>query len=252
MITRDEALERARAWISEGREAVPEIGLHEFDLGWVAWPEIPAPADLSRPPASTGGPQIVVDRETGEITTWPPLPAPLIAEQYAKSRAVQDRFPPEIARVLLDAGWFPGRDISGDVDAWARNHAGADTGWTFFPAARAALREFGGLDLPQYGPAQNLGGGFRSCTYPYPYPAGGETPRDSAEGFTDVFGVEVFQIGDNEDGPAAIVMDEQGRVFLVHWADSFYLGAGIDQALVALIRGESGTWPTSAHPGWPL
>jgi hypothetical protein len=46
----------------------------------------------------------------------------------------------------------------------------------------------------------------------------------------------VFPLSNNEDSPAEIVMDEQGRVFFLHWADQFFLGADIDNALIALIR----------------
>lgn len=237
MITRDEALERARAWMSEGRVVVPEIGLYEFDLGWVAWREVPAPTDPSCPPASTGGPQIVVDSERGEITTWQPLPAPLIAEQYAESRAAQDRFPPEVARVLLDAGWFPGRDIGAEIDAWAAARLG---GPAIFPAARAVLAEFGGLTI-----GDRAGWGFTS----YLYPARSGVVLGRSPGLTEEYGIAAFPLGVNEDD-GEIAMDEQGRVYFLHWADWFHLGATIEEALVSLIRG--GDWPTDGDEGWPL
>ncbi|MET8148616.1 SUKH-3 domain-containing protein [Actinoplanes sp. NPDC005259] len=239
MITRDEALDRARAWICEGRDDQPEIGLHEFDLGWVAWPAAPAPADATRPPASTGGPQIVVDRETGDITRWPPLPAPTIAEQYTAARAAESRFPADVGRVLVDAGWFPGRDVAAAVDAWARENAEKVEAFPFFAAARAALCEFGGLVLPQFDGDGKLGGGFSSHLYPTTV----GFFADRAEGFDEDYGFAVFPLGFSEDDAAVIAMDERGRVFFLHWGDEFLIGADLDAAVVSLVRG--GPWPSA-------
>lgn len=246
MITRDEALARARTWAAEGRPDVPpEIGLHEFDLGWVAWPVRPAPADATEPPPVTGGQQIVIDRETGDISRWPSLPADVIAEQYATTRAAEDRFPPDVRRVLDDAGWFPGRDVTAAVGQWEIRYADKLSGLPFFPVVRTALREFGGLALPQYGPGGKIGGGFAS----YLHPTGGGVGTEAAQGFAEEYGNAVFPLGNSQDGPAEIVMDEQGRVFFLHWAEDFFVGAGIDNALIALIRGNDG-WPEASDRTW--
>ncbi|GAB1640884.1 SUKH-3 domain-containing protein [Krasilnikovia sp. MM14-A1259] len=239
MITRDEALDRARAWMSVGRGDEPQIGLHEFDLGWVAWPVVPASDDPTRPPAVTGGPQIVIDRETGEISRWPALPAPTVAARYATTRAAGNRFPADVSRVLVDAGWSPGRDVAAAVDAWAQETAEQLDPFPFFPAARAALAEFGGLVLPQYDGDGKLGGGFTS--HLYPTTAG--FFADRAEGFDDDYGFAVFPLGFSEDDGAVIAMDEQGRVFFLHWGDEFLIGADIDAAVVSLVRG--GPWPSA-------
>jgi len=47
----------------------------------------------------------------------------------------------------------------------------------------------------------------------------------------------VAPIGDHEDGPADLVIDPDGRVFLLHWADDFVLGDSIEAALGWLVRG---------------
>lgn len=244
MITRDEALARARTWAAEARPSGPaEIGLHEFDLGWVAWPVRPAPADPTATPSATGGQQIVIDRETGEISRWPSQPAPVIAARYAATRAADNRFPPEVRRVLDEAGWFPGRDVSAAVDQWEIRFADQLFGLPFFPVVRAALREFGGLVLPQYDRRGGLDG-FASAVHP----TGGSVVTSAARVFADEYDNAVFPLGNNEDGPAEIVMDEQGRVFFLHWAEEFFLGAGIDNALIALIR--SNQWPEAADRTW--
>lgn len=246
MITRDEALARARTWAAEGHPGgTGEIGLHEFDLGWVAWAMRPAPADPTQPPPETGGQQIVIDRETGDISRWPSLPAEVIAKQYATSRAAEGRFPPDVRSVLEKAGWFPGRDVSAAVGQWEIRFAETLAQLPFFPVVRAALCEFGGLVLPQYGPSGSLGGGFTS----YLHPTGGGVGVEAAEGFAEEYGNAVFPLGNNQDGPAEIVMDEQGRVFFLHWAEDFFLGAGVDAALVALIRGND-DWPEASDRTW--
>lgn len=242
MITRDEALARARTWAAEGHPGgTGEIGLHEFDLGWVAWAMRPAPADPTQPPPETGGQQIVIDRETGDISRWPSLPAEVIAKQYATTRAAEGRFPPDVRSVLEKAGWFPGRDVGAAIGQWEIHEAEEVSGLPFFPVARAALHEFGGLVLPQYDRDGQVGGGFSSATFP----TSAGVCTDAARVFADEYDNPVFPIGNNEDGPAELVMDEQGRVFLLHWAGSFYIGTGIDDALTALIRGND-QWPEAS------
>ena len=242
MITRDEALARARTWTADlWPDNPPEPGLHEFDLGWVVWPMPATPADPTHPPASTGGPQVVIDRETGDLSRWPSIPAAAIAEKYTALKAAGDRFPPDVRQALDDAGWFPGRDISAAVDQWESKFADRVAGMTFFPAARAAMREFGALSIPQAGTTD---GGYRSHIFPTP----GGVGIDGAEGFIEEYEHPVFPLGNNQDGPAELVMDEKGRVFFLHWAKNLYLGATIDAALISLIRWND--WPDVVSSIW--
>lgn len=237
MISREEALALARAWAAGDRPGPPtEVGMHEFDLGYVAWAVPPKPADPARPPVVTGSPRIVIDRETGELTQWPTLPAPVVAEQYTRERAAADRFPPDVRRVLEEAGWFPGRDVTTAVNHWLERFAGELAGLPLFPAARAALTEFGGLRLPQFGRNGEPGAGFTSFTS-FVHPTRGGVVTDAARIFAEEYYNPVFPLGNNEDGPSELVIDAQGRVFMLHWADEFFIGAGVDAALVALIRG---------------
>jgi hypothetical protein len=74
----------------------------------------------------------VVDRETGEVTRWPPFPPPMIAERYSDLRAAtQRRFSREAVPGQRAAGWFPGRDVADLVTDWLR----AESELTPFPAA---------------------------------------------------------------------------------------------------------------------
>jgi hypothetical protein len=242
MITRDEALARARSWTADlWPDNPPEPGLHEFDLGWVVWPMPATLPDPTQPPSSTGGPQVVIDRETGDLSRWPSIPASAIAEKYTALKAAGDRFPPDVREVLDNAGWFPGRDIAAAVDQWEARFAERVAGMTFYPAARAAMREFGGLDIPQAAAPE---GGYHS----YIFPTNGGVGIHAAQAFAEEYEHPVFPLGNNQDGPAELVMDEQGRVFFLHWADEFYLGKNIDEALISLIRSDD--WPEASDRTW--
>lgn len=233
MISRAQALELARAWAAAGRGGQPvEVGLYEFDLGYVAWVVEPPRADLTRPPSSTGAPTIVIDRETGELSQWPSVPPQVVASQYTSTRAAQDRFPPDVRAVLMRAGWFPGRDVGAAVDQWLARVA-ADLGnLECSDAARAVLVEFGGLELPQYGPGGVGFGGFRSWFYPRP----GRVYVDREEGFVEETGIPVFPVGNNEDEASSLVVDPTGRMLQLHWAGDFLVGTG-DEAIINLVRG---------------
>ncbi|MEV1288699.1 SUKH-3 domain-containing protein [Micromonospora sp. NPDC049679] len=86
MIMRDEAERIAAVWayresLRRGHEYTPQ--LDEFDLGYVVW-SAPPPNVLAAP---GDGPRTVIDRETGELTYWPSVPAPVIHEMYREHRA---------------------------------------------------------------------------------------------------------------------------------------------------------------------
>jgi hypothetical protein len=241
MISRDEALARARGWaVRLWPEHTPEVCLHEFALGWVAWPTPAAPRDPARAPSSIGEPQVVIDRETGDLVRWPSTPASVIAEKYTAMKAADDRFPPDVRQALDDAGWFPGRDISAAVDQWEKDFAGQLAGMTFYPAVRAAMCEFGALSIAQFAAPD---GGDHSHVFPT-----GGVGVDRAEGFMDKYQHTVFPLGDYQDGPAELVMDQQGQVFILHWANDWYLGANIDAALISLVC--RGRWPEAADRTW--
>ncbi len=235
MISRDEALVLARQWAGESAPVL-DVTLFEFDLGYVAClvePVAPATDGRPGPPPSTGYPRAVIDRETGEVSQWPSLPWQTIAERYAQRQAAEGRFPPDVRYVLDNAGWFPGRDLTASVNHWMVRFADELAGLDCPPAARAALVEFGGLQLPQFGRSGRLGGGFTS----YIHPTEGGVVTESARVFAEEYENPVYPLGNNEDGPSELVVDAQGRVFMLHWADDFFVGPDVDTAIVNLIRG---------------
>ncbi|WDZ86972.1 SUKH-3 domain-containing protein [Micromonospora cathayae] len=88
MIDRQQAEQLATVWARRdaqrlGRECVPMV--EEFDLGYVIWSGVAG--DVTTTPGDL--PNTVVDRETGDITHWPRLPAEIIAQTYRQRRPQQ-------------------------------------------------------------------------------------------------------------------------------------------------------------------
>ncbi|MFI7545950.1 SUKH-3 domain-containing protein [Actinoplanes sp. NPDC049599] len=81
MITREDAEEIAAGWARSeterrGYECLPMIS--EFDLGFVVWTQQP-PTVL---PIPGDGARTVIDRQTGALSTYPGVPAGVIADLY--------------------------------------------------------------------------------------------------------------------------------------------------------------------------
>lgn len=75
MISSFDAEVIAVSWVQRERiGAVPDLTVSEFDLGYGAVP------------GGTGGDTLVVDRHTGELTSWPSAPAQEVAEAYRRYR----------------------------------------------------------------------------------------------------------------------------------------------------------------------
>ncbi|WP_371497779.1 SUKH-4 family immunity protein [Kitasatospora sp. NBC_00374] len=89
MITREQAVDTAHRWINGElpQEAARGVRSHEFELGWVVWPE-PSPVQVDpltgarRAPEEIGAACAVVDRVTGELTVWPSVPVPTVVRRY--------------------------------------------------------------------------------------------------------------------------------------------------------------------------
>ncbi|MFD8481287.1 SUKH-4 family immunity protein [Kitasatospora sp. NPDC059673] len=89
MISREQALATAHRWVNGDlpQEASRPVRCHEFDLGWVLWPE-PAPiltdplTGVRRAPEEIGAACAVVDRVSGELTVFPSVPVPEVERLY--------------------------------------------------------------------------------------------------------------------------------------------------------------------------
>lgn len=134
MITLAEAEEIAAGWARgeserRGYECAPMIS--EFDLGFVVWTR---PPPSIRPIPGDGG-RTVIDRATGELTTWPGVPADVVAELYrehhpvlaARRRTVDPEVelrrnarrrpaPTVAAHLTVDGGLFIARGAKGDQE----------------------------------------------------------------------------------------------------------------------------------------
>ncbi|MFH9423581.1 SUKH-4 family immunity protein [Streptomyces sp. NPDC017529] len=89
MITQAQAHATADRWLNpEGHQGRPrQVGMQEFDLGWVVWavpppPEVDPVTGQRRPPAEVGSACGVVDRASGELTVWPSVPVDEVVRMY--------------------------------------------------------------------------------------------------------------------------------------------------------------------------
>lgn len=100
MISQEQALATAEGWLNPGGQERREVRMQEFDLGWVVWAAAP-PVERDpvtgkrRPPATIGHSCGVVDRRTGELSTWPSVPVEEVVRMYQqKHGGGQETAPP--------------------------------------------------------------------------------------------------------------------------------------------------------------
>ncbi|WP_433613720.1 SUKH-3 domain-containing protein [Dactylosporangium sp. CA-139114] len=237
-MTPDEATQIARPWALAGLPASGgDVGLHEFEHGFVAWAKVP-PSDPDRPPEVIGAPLAVIDKESGELTTWPSLSPQAVAELYELELAARRRFPEDVRQVLTAAGWKSNRNVETWVASWLRELYEATPGLEqrlpIFPVARRLLEEFGGLSFRQLKQPGVATGGW-SVEF---WPTKGRVLADLFAEFAGDLGMPVFPLAWFEDGPSDIVVAADGRVFLLHEAGEFLIGADPDEAMRRLVRGE--------------
>lgn len=146
-----------------------------------------------------------------------------------------ERFPSPVASVLRASGWHEGRDIGARAEEMLARSIDAarveGVELEAFPAIRAALHEFGGLDVTEAA----LGGPFN----------GKDFRIDSSllvrgfhsyEQLGKFVGARCFPLGVQPEEHSALVMAENGEVYLIHDPTGvYYAGASMDAALDALI-----------------
>jgi len=191
MIDIDEARRRANEWVRR-EEPAATAGIYEFDLGYVAWRIDERPLGERE----FGKPCAVISRDSGELSLWPSLAPPQVAEFYRTHVAALRRFPADVRALLRLGGWRPGRDVSGVVAAWWRNST-VDT--PLLPAAEAVLNEFGGLRMRVLG-----------WTFVPQQPD--EAPRHHPE-LARRLGQPVLTVADAPEGE--LVVDATGRTHLL-------------------------------------
>ena len=158
------------------------------------------------------------------------------------------RFPTEVEVVLRASGWTDGRQVpeaSAEVIRIVCDQPGADgSRHTPFPAAEAALTEFGGVFVVQDEPGLQL----RRRPFALDPTLAAATAASLAD-LSRVLGVRLFPLGVEGDGDAVLAIDEQGRVFAFDHAGEWFLGPTLDAALTMLITGaapprvrDDGSW----------
>ena len=183
---------------------------------------------------------MVIDRETGDLSRWPSIPASAIAEKYTALKAAGDRFPPDVRQMLEDAGWFPGRDIAAAVDQWEVEFA-TSSRHDVLPTARAAMREFGALSIPQAGPPEAATAAISSR----PAAASARTGPKASSRSTST---RSSRSATTRTARPSWSWTSKAGSSSCTGPDDFYLGPNIDAALVSLIRG--GDWPdVFSRPG---
>lgn len=247
MITQEEARATAQAWV--GADG-PEIGMHEFDLGWVVWAEVDDRIDPARPPQRLGDSRGVVDRDAGEVFVYPPMPADDVAERHRWRKQAYQRFPRDVAHALLQAGWHPGRTTpDAALDDFADlvpmlGEAGPDRpGFALHVAARDALREFGSLRVRGPGTEDVADGSAAhptTVTVSFP-PAARPSDFHLLDGLDEDLGLVVAPLAAvHPDRYEDVGIDADGRVFSVssYTGDALLVAESVDDALVALLRGD--------------
>lgn len=84
MITSDQAVALAarEMWVE-----IAKVGIEEHDVGYVAWEVIPPPDDPTRPPDRIGDGFLVIDKETGDVSTWPSWGPVRVMQAYRKAKS---------------------------------------------------------------------------------------------------------------------------------------------------------------------
>jgi hypothetical protein len=236
VIDRQQAEQLAAVWALRdsqrlGYECAPAVD--EFDLGYVISSTVSAeaaalPGDL---------PMVVVDRETGEVSTWPRLPTPAVEQMYRRSRPPGPRPPQTVdpaGQLLRQIRRSPTPGVAAHLTVNGRVHIGrgvkGDVELRHHPLVRAYLDEL---------PAGHLvRGGDRHAElvvvsdllheYDHRRAADGLAPMTLDEA-RDLLGAASFQVfrvrepGDPAGGPAERPCDSCVN-FLVHvnvlpWSD---------------------------------
>jgi hypothetical protein len=158
------------------------------------------------------------------------------------------RFPIEVESVLRASGWTDGRQVpetSAEAIRIVCAQPGADGSQHVpFPAAEAALAEFGGIFVRQDEPGLEL----RRRPFALDPTMAAATAATLAD-LGRLLDTRLFPLGVEGDGDAVLTIDEQGRVFAIDHAGEWFLGPTLEAALTTLIVGtepprikDDGTW----------
>ncbi|QES48628.1 SUKH-3 domain containing protein [Streptomyces venezuelae] len=160
----------------------------------------------------------------------------MTATSASYDRSSATRFPPAVDTALRTAGWQPGRWDIKQAEYWAdalRDHTTpAGHRHTVFPAAVEAWAEFGGLTITAPGPGRQI-----APTAVRLDPLTGLHLARTLADLGRALSTRLCPLGVEADGTSHLALDAEGRVYSIDHTGDWYLGAGIDQALTALLTG---------------
>jgi hypothetical protein len=138
------------------------------------------------------------------------------------------RFNERVTRALARAGWIAGSD-RGRCDEWVAVR-GLSHSLRIFPAAVAALSEFGGLRVDE------AGVGIDRAREPFILDPGRAVgSEDIFVRYSEILNKALFPLGEAAD-QAFIAIADSGEVYLL-FEGALLIGDRIDTALVNLIEG---------------
>jgi hypothetical protein len=149
---------------------------------------------------------------------------------------MKPRFDNVVQKTLQQAGWFPRREISAQVSAWAESLRQSDS-LEIFPEAERILREFGGLTIGAQGPGVTCAKGLALFD---PLSAQGEGERLSV--YAEAASTKLYPLGE-ELGQSGwwFVVGEDRRVYSFGDCDfMIVVGDFFEEALRNLIYGIAG------------
>ncbi|WFE44845.1 SUKH-3 domain-containing protein [Verrucosispora sp. WMMD1129] len=154
--------------------------------------------------------------ERAHTEPWLPQPA---------ADPAPGRFPAEVARALVAAGWRPDADA-----ATSAGHPVVSSGRAH---GHAALNTLPRLSSRRRGPGEQVWIS-RFDIHPREVARSAESLHD----FAAVIGTRLIPIG-TESRHSMIAADERGRIFALDQAGEWFLGADIDAALITLLLGRA-------------
>ena len=122
------------------------------------------------------------------------------------SSGTAEQWSEEAEQKLRDAGWFPGRRVS--TDHWEetlREHGG----FVMHETAREFLAEFGGLEVDQRGPGQNM------AKMPFKLdPVAAEYDDEIFDVLSEEAGVDLYPIGEVDRRNNYLGIAPDGSVYI--------------------------------------
>ncbi|WP_405364557.1 SUKH-3 domain-containing protein [Kitasatospora sp. NBC_00039] len=151
------------------------------------------------------------------------------------------RFPAPVVQALTAAGWYEGiRFLEHELQDWLREWGNPAS--YFPPPVMAALREFGGMTVHQYGPGVDMARmPFRIDPHVLCY------ADRILHAYRARFGPTLLPVGEYDLGRGRLAMDTEGAGYLF-WGDLWKVADSFDGALIALIEGRR---PTRLDPAPP-